>query len=66
MLMRDKIYNQVCFETDLPHADSKWPDSKAYAERIIASAGLSDDEVYQFLRGNAIRAFGMERYGVAA
>jgi hypothetical protein len=66
ILLRDKVYSQICFETDFPHADSKWPDSKMYAERIIATGGLSSDEVYQFLRGNAIRAFGLERYGVTA
>jgi hypothetical protein len=63
-LLRDKVYNQICFETDFPHADSKWPESKQYAERIIRTGELDDEEIYQFLRGNAIRAFGLERYGV--
>jgi len=25
---------------------------------------ISDDEIYKLVRGNAIKAFGMERYGI--
>jgi predicted TIM-barrel fold metal-dependent hydrolase len=63
---RDVIgMDQICFETDYPHADSTFPHSKATAEKICAEAGLDDDEIYKFLRGNAIRAFGLERFGIA-
>ncbi|HEY2813663.1 MAG TPA: amidohydrolase family protein [Acidimicrobiales bacterium] len=56
--------DQICFETDYPHADSTFPRSKEVAEEICAKAGLDDDEVYKFIRGNAITAFGLERHGI--
>jgi predicted TIM-barrel fold metal-dependent hydrolase len=58
--------DQICFETDYPHADSTFPRSKEVATEICATAGLDEDETYKLLRGNAIRAFGLERYGIAA
>ncbi|TDD38391.1 amidohydrolase [Actinomadura sp. KC06] len=64
---RDVIgMDQICFETDYPHADSTYPDSAGVAARICDKAGLDDAEIYKLLRGNAIRAFGLERYGIAA
>ncbi len=56
--------DQICFETDYPHADSTFPHSKKVAEDICTKAGLDDEETYKFLRGNAITAFGLERYGI--
>jgi len=56
--------SQICFETDYPHADSTFPESKAVLAKIAADAGLSGDEVYALARGNAIRAFGLERFGI--
>jgi predicted TIM-barrel fold metal-dependent hydrolase len=58
--------SQICFETDYPHADSTWPHSKEVLTKLCAQAGLSDDEVYLLARGNAIRAFGLERFGITA
>lgn len=57
--------SQICFETDYPHADSTFPESKAVLEKIAGDAGLSDEELYQLARGNAIRAFGLERFGIS-
>jgi predicted TIM-barrel fold metal-dependent hydrolase len=45
--------DNITFETDYPHTDSTWPDSKAVAEDLMA--GLPDDVVYKIIRGNAIR-----------
>ncbi len=45
--------DQITFESDYPHQDSTWPDTANYVERIMA--GLSDEERYKILRGNAIR-----------
>jgi predicted TIM-barrel fold metal-dependent hydrolase len=56
--------DQICFETDYPHADSTFPDSEKIATAICEEAGLDDDEVYKLLRGNAINAFGLERFGI--
>jgi predicted TIM-barrel fold metal-dependent hydrolase len=62
---RDVIgMDQICFETDYPHADSTFPHSKETAEKICSEAGLNDDETYKFIRGNAIHAFGLERFGI--
>jgi predicted TIM-barrel fold metal-dependent hydrolase len=62
---RDAVgIDQICFETDYPHADSTFPHSKKVAAAITAQAGLDADETYKLLRGNAIRAFGLERFGI--
>ncbi|MHB1582817.1 MAG: amidohydrolase family protein [Acidimicrobiales bacterium] len=54
----------ICFETDYPHADSTFPRSKEVAESICEKAGLDEQEVHAFMRGNAIRAFSLERFGI--
>ncbi len=62
---RDAIgIDQICFETDYPHADSTFPHSKKVAADICAQAGLDAEETYKLLRGNAITAFGLERFGI--
>jgi predicted TIM-barrel fold metal-dependent hydrolase len=63
--MRDTIgMDQICYEVDYPHADSTFPHSKKVLESICAQAGLNDEETYKFTRGNAIRCFGLERFGI--
>jgi predicted TIM-barrel fold metal-dependent hydrolase len=67
LTLRDKIgMGQLMFETDYPHTDSTWPDSKAVAERVIAEGGLDEQEVRALLRGNAIECYGLGRYGLVA
>lgn len=62
---RDRIgMNQICFETDYPHADSTFPHSEQVARDVCEQAGLDTDETYLLLRGNAIRAFGLARFGI--
>jgi predicted TIM-barrel fold metal-dependent hydrolase len=62
---RDAIgIDQICFETDYPHADSTFPHSKKVATDICTQAGLTEEETYKLLRGNAITAFGLERFGI--
>jgi hypothetical protein len=56
--------DQICFETDYPHADSTFPRSKEVCTEICTKAGLDDDEIYKLVRGNAITAFGLERFGI--
>ena len=56
--------DQICFETDYPHADSTFPRSKEVCTEICAKAGLDDGEIYKLVRGNAITAFGLERFGI--
>jgi predicted TIM-barrel fold metal-dependent hydrolase len=65
LAMRDRIgMDQICFETDYPHADSTFPNSEAVAIEICSKAGLDEAETYKLLRGNAIQAFGLERFGI--
>jgi predicted TIM-barrel fold metal-dependent hydrolase len=62
---RDVIgMDQICFETDYPHADSTFPHSKKVLSDICVQAGLTEEETYKFTRGNAIRAFGLQRFGI--
>ena len=42
----------VTAETDYPHSDSSWPNTKEVMTKL--TAGLSDTEIHQVLRGNAI------------
>jgi predicted TIM-barrel fold metal-dependent hydrolase len=50
--------DRVTFETDYPHTDSTWPDTKSVAEEMFA--GLDDDVVYKIVRGNAIEMLGLD------
>ena len=62
---RDVIgLDQICFEVDFPHADTTYPHTLDVATKICREAGLDDDEVYKLMRGNAIKAFGLERFGI--
>jgi predicted TIM-barrel fold metal-dependent hydrolase len=65
LALRDRIgMSQIMFEIDYPHGDSTWPNSRAVFEKIVAEAGLSDEEAYLFARGNAIACYGLERFGI--
>jgi predicted TIM-barrel fold metal-dependent hydrolase len=65
MRNRDVIgIDQICFETDYPHADSTFPRSKEVLAKIAAESALSDTELYKLARGNAIRAFRLDRFGI--
>ena len=62
---RDVIgMDQICFEVDFPPADTTYPHTLDVATKICREAGLNDDEVYKLMRGNAIKAFGLERFGI--
>ena len=50
--------DNVTFETDYPHSDSTWPDTKQVAERLFA--GLDDVSVEKIVRGNAIRMLSLD------
>ena len=57
--MRERIgIDRITFETDYPHSDSTWPDSRAVAARLLD--GLDADSVYRVLRGNAIDLFQLD------
>jgi predicted TIM-barrel fold metal-dependent hydrolase len=45
--------DNITFETDYPHTDSTWPETRQVAEKLME--GVADDVVYKLMRGNAIR-----------
>jgi predicted TIM-barrel fold metal-dependent hydrolase len=45
--------DNITFETDYPHTDSTWPDTKEIAAELLA--GVDDGAVRKIVRGNAIR-----------
>jgi hypothetical protein len=48
----------ITFECDYPHQDSTWPNTLAYAEKILGD--LPEDEVFKIVRGNALDLFGLD------
>jgi len=54
----------ILFETDYPHTDGTWPESRAVAHRLCDGAGMDADECRAFLRANAVRCYGLERFGL--
>lgn len=56
--------HRISFEVDYPHADSTFPHTEKTATEICTKAGLSEQETYALLRGNAIRLFQLERFGI--
>lgn len=54
----------ILFETDYPHTDGTWPHSRDVAHRLCEGAGMGPSECHAFLRGNAISAYGLERFGI--
>jgi predicted TIM-barrel fold metal-dependent hydrolase len=62
---RDLIgIDQIMFEVDYPHAESSFPESAALSRAMCDKAGLDETERYKVLRGNAIHAYGLDRFGI--
>lgn len=65
--LRDLIgMDQITFETDYPHADSTFPHTAAVFRDMCDAAGMDETESYKLARGNAIRGYGLDRYGLSA
>ncbi len=47
--------DNVTYESDYPHSDSTWPDTAKIAEEQTAAAGLTEQQIYKVMRGNAIK-----------
>jgi len=57
--LRDRIgIDRITFETDYPHSDSTWPETRAVATKLLA--GLDAGSIYKILRGNAIDLFELD------
>jgi predicted TIM-barrel fold metal-dependent hydrolase len=53
--------DHILFESDFPHADSKWPCSRAYAADLLAD--VPDDEAHRMIELNARELFRLPRDG---
>jgi hypothetical protein len=63
---RDLIgMDQITFEVDYPHSATSFPRTAERAQQMCEAAGLTSEERYKLLRGNAIRAYGLERFGIS-
>ena len=51
--LEDLGVDTITFETDYPHSDSTWPNSKEVAERQMKD--LDQEQIQKIVRGNAIR-----------
>ena len=61
--LADVGVDNVTYETDYPHSDSTWPHSaKIAAEQ---TAGLTKEEIYKVLRGNAIDMLRLDDFRAA-
>ncbi len=50
--------DNITYESDYPHSDSTWPNT---AQRALEQmAGLSDEQIWKVVRGNAIKLFGLD------
>jgi predicted TIM-barrel fold metal-dependent hydrolase len=56
--LADVGVDNVTFETDYPHSDSTWPDTKQVFTDMVSK--LDDDVVYKLARGNAIRMLSLD------
>jgi predicted TIM-barrel fold metal-dependent hydrolase len=62
---RDLIgMDQITFETDYPHADTTFPNTEKVFAEICQAAGLDEDEQLKLARGNLVRGYGLDRYGL--
>jgi predicted TIM-barrel fold metal-dependent hydrolase len=56
--VRDAIgLRQITFETDYPHQDTTWPESR---DKVAHAEILTAEEVVAVVRGNAIELFGLQ------
>jgi predicted TIM-barrel fold metal-dependent hydrolase len=56
----------ILFETDFPHSDGTFPHSRKVARELFNAAGMDADECRAVIRGNAVAAYGLDRFGVVA
>ena len=62
---RGRASSTILFETDYPHSDGTFPHSRKIAHELFVAAGMDAEECYKVLRGNAIEAYGLARFGIS-
>ena len=64
---RDEIgIESILFETDYPHSDGTFPNSRKVARELFARAEMDPEECRKVIRGNAVTCYGLERFGISA
>jgi predicted TIM-barrel fold metal-dependent hydrolase len=58
--------DRITLEVNYPRANANYPGAAERAAQICAEAQLNDDQAYGLLRGNAIKAFGLQRFGLTS
>jgi predicted TIM-barrel fold metal-dependent hydrolase len=58
--------DRILFETDYPHSDGTFPHSRKIARELFHAAGMDAADCCAVLRGNAINAYGLRRFGITA
>ena len=67
LVARDAVgLESILFETDYPHSDGTWPESREVAHRLCVGAAMDADECRRLLRGNAVECYGLDRFGIVA
>ncbi|CAB4608158.1 unannotated protein [freshwater metagenome] len=65
LINRDAVgTDHILWETDYPHSDGTFPHSRKIAHELFAAAGMNAQECRMVLRSNAVKAYGLDRFGV--
>jgi predicted TIM-barrel fold metal-dependent hydrolase len=65
LLCRELIgVDQIMLEVDYPHSACAFPNVAEVARELSRTARLNEEEQHKVLRGNAIKAYGLERLGI--
>jgi predicted TIM-barrel fold metal-dependent hydrolase len=65
LINRDAVgTDHILWETDYPHSDGTFPHSRKIAHELFTAAGMNAQECRMVLRSNAVKAYGLDRYGV--
>jgi len=65
LINRDAVgVDHILWETDYPHSDGTFPHSRKIAHELFTAAGMNAEECRMVLRSNAVKAYGLDRYGV--
>ena len=65
LINRDAVgTDHILWETDYPHSDGTFPHSRKIAHELFTAAGMNAEECRMVLRSNAVKADGLDRFGV--
>ena len=65
LINRDAVgTDHILWETDYPHSDGSFPHSRKIAHELFTAAGMNAEECRMVLRSNAVKAYGLDRFGV--